>query len=258
MIEQAMDTMSDSKPALIDVIVPVRNERENLPVFIERLSRLPCARQLRLIFVDNASQDGSVEYLRRLRDGAEPGRVLLIEHAQDEGYGASLRDGLQAARSDDVVIIDADCEYEPEVIPRLLARLADGERVVYASRFLQRDCPAVAAMPRFKRWGNRTISRLFNLLFRQQTSDLYTGCKALRRECIEGLALQRNGFEHVLELAVLLTQRGCRIAEVPVTFAPRTAGQSKMSHLTETLKYFFWLLRYRMQYAPLRIVRRER
>lgn len=222
--------------------MPVLNERENLPVFCQRIALLACADELRLIFVDNGSSDGSLDFLRTIKN------AMIIEHTHNEGYGASLRDGINAAQGDFIVIIDADCEYAPEIIPRLIAELRQGKPVVYASRFLQGDCANVDAMPRFKVLGNRIISQLFNFLFHQRVTDLYTGCKALRRECVRGMHMKRNGFEQVLEIAVLLTQQGCRIDEVPVVFAPRSSGVSKMSHIVETAKYLFWLLFYRLKF----------
>lgn len=230
-----------------DVIVPVFNERANLPAFRARLEALPCYEQLQLIVVDNGSTDGSVDYLAQW-----PG-ITLIRHTHNEGYGASLRDGLAAARHDQVIIIDADGEYPPEAIPALLNALQQ-HAVVYASRLLHKPSARAAGMPAFKWWGNRCISGLFNQLFGQRTTDLYTGCKALRRDCLAGLVLERNGFEQVLELAVQLSLRGIRIAEIPVDFQPRAAGESKMSHLTETLKYLFWLLRYRLRLGRGRVV----
>jgi glycosyltransferase involved in cell wall biosynthesis len=223
-----------------DIIVPVFNERDNLPVFLARLRALKQFSEWRLTIIDNASSDGSVDYLREQPD------VHLIEHDHNEGYGASLREGMAMTSAEQIVIIDADCEYPPEAIPHLLQALQDSS-VVYASRFLKKNNADHAGMPFFKWLGNRIISGLFNHLFEQKTTDLYTGCKALRRPCLRNVILQRDGFEHVLELAVQLSQRGYHIAEIPVDFSPRSAGVSKMSHAGETLKYLFWLVVFRAQ-----------
>ncbi|HQQ62113.1 MAG TPA: glycosyltransferase family 2 protein [Pseudomonadales bacterium] len=225
---------------LADIIVPVFNERENLPDFLARLRALKQFPAWRLTIIDNASTDGSVEYLREQRD------VNLVEHRKNEGYGASLREGIAITEAEHIVIIDADCEYPPEAIPQLLQVLQESN-VVYASRFLQKHNADHAGMPFFKWLGNRMISGLFNVLFDQKTTDLYTGCKAMRRQCLRNVKLHRDGFEHVLELAVQLSQRGYHIAEIPVDFSPRRAGVSKMSHAGETLKYLFWLLVFRVQ-----------
>jgi hypothetical protein len=113
--------------------------------------------------------------------------------------------------------------------------------VVYASRFLG---GGAAVMPWLKARGNRMISEAFNYWFHQQVTDLYTGCKAFKRSCLEGMALEQPGFEHVLELSAKLAARQYLIHEIPVVFAPRRAGKSKMRHGIETAKFFYWLLQY--------------
>jgi hypothetical protein len=122
----------------------------------------------------------------------------------------------------------------------MISRL-DQADVVYASRFLE---PQQTRMGWLKVFGNRVITRLFNLLFHQRLTDLYTGAKAFRREVVADLPMEQSGFEHVLEVAARLARAGCRFAEVHVTFAPRATGVSKMSHLSETIKYMYYLGRY--------------
>jgi glycosyltransferase involved in cell wall biosynthesis len=224
----------NSNPDVIDVIVPVFNEEEILPVFFERIGKV--ALPLNLILVDNASTDGSLDMLRQRRD------VTLIAHPRNEGYGGSLIDGIRASTAERLVIIDADCEYPPESIPDLVAGL-DAHQVVYASRFLSRQ---VLEMPLFRRVGNRLISTLFNRLFGQKVTDLYTGFKAMRRSAVADIRLERRGFEHVLELAVRFSQRNITIAEVPIVYELRQAGHSKMNHISETVKFFALLMGYRL------------
>jgi len=218
--------------AAFDLIVPVFNEIETLPKFFARLQKL--ALSANIVFVDNGSTDGSRELLK-----AYPGGQV-IEHKHNEGYGASILDGIRAGKHNKIVIIDVDCEYPPECIPDLVKAL-DVHDVVYASRFL---AGGSAVMPWLKARGNQMISQSFNRLFGQQVTDLYTGCKALRRGCLDQITLKQTGFEHVLELSAKLAARHYRIHEIPVIFSPRQAGQSKMRHGIETAKFFYWLLQY--------------
>ena len=146
-----------------------------------------------------------------------------------------------ASTSEKILFIDADCEYPPEALPNLVTEL-DYHRVVYASRFLDQN--RRVPMPCLKRAGNKMISGLFNLLFQQQTTDLYTGSKGFQRSVIIDLPMERNGFEHVLEIAARLARRSIRISEIPVEFRPRQTGRAKMKHLPETMKYLYLLLYY--------------
>lgn len=218
----------------IDVIIPVLNEEEMVGVFFERISALSLP--LHFIFVDNASTDRTKEII-----GAFP-RSTLIAHERNEGYGGSILDGIAASTAEAFVIIDADAEYPPEALPALVGALEQSD-VVYTSRFLG---TGKIDMPLFRRIGNKLITGSFNALFGQKLTDLYTGCKALRRSALDGIVLERKGFEHVLELGAKLALTGIPIAEVPIRYEPRSTGSSKMRHLSETLKFIYLLLRYRM------------
>ncbi len=218
-----------------DLVIPVFNEAENLPLLFSRLEKLLL--KANIIFVDNGSTDGSLQLLKAF-SGAH-----IISHVHNEGYGASIKDGIEAGKNSHIVIMDADCEYPPECIPDLLQAMEHHE-IVYASRFLQ---SAAGTMPWLKAKGNQMVSEAFNILFHQQVTDLYTGCKALRRQCLKNIKLEQPGFEHVLELSAKLAVQGYRIHEIPVKFSPRQNGQSKMRHVAETAKFFYWLLQYRYQ-----------
>jgi glycosyltransferase involved in cell wall biosynthesis len=216
----------------VAVVVPVLNERDSIADFYSRMERIGYASAL--IFVDNASSDGTVELLERLAG------VQVIRHQRNLGYGASIRDGLAATTSARVVIIDADLEYPPEAIPELVAAL-DQHAVVYGSRFLS---PHPLDMSLLRQLGNRVVSRVFNLLFHQSTTDFYTGVKALRREAIDRLNLRQDGVEHVVEMGAQLAHAGFRIHEIPVAYEPRSRGASKMRHLPETLKFVWFVTQY--------------
>lgn len=224
----------------LDIVVPVLNEEASIDEFFGRLERLGWVDAL--IFVDNASTDGTVRRIER-----QP-RARLVRHARDEGYGASVRHGIEAGSAARVVIIDADLEYPPERIPALLDALEE-HPVVYCSRFLGAHPPA---MPLFRRLGNRLMSGLYNLLYGQRVTDLYTGMKGFRRDAFPARAMIKDGFEHGAEIAALIAYSGHRIHEIPVEYHPRRQGTSKMRHIPEALKLGFWVLAYRIAPRALR------
>lgn len=224
----------------VDIVVPVFNEEARVSEFCDRVARLGHADAL--IFVDNASTDGTVDILKQHPE------VRVIRHAMNEGYGASIRDGIAASDAERVIIIDADLEYPPEAIIKLLETM-NQHAVVYGSRFLRHEKPD---MPLFRRVGNWVISTVFNLLFRQRITDLYTGMKGLRRDALRSLALRQKGFEHVIELGAQLARAGYQIYEIPVTYTPRLSGTSKMRHIPETFKYIWYVTHYWVRYVLLR------
>ena len=154
-----------------------------------------------------------------------------------------MRHGIEAGAGEIVVIIDADLEYPPESIPALLDAVSEHE-VVYCSRFLG---PRPPDMPLFRRLGNRLMSGLYNVLYGQRVTDLYTGMKGFRRDAFPVAALARDGFEHGAEIAALISFSGRRIHEIPVAYTPRRKGASKMRHVPEALKLAFYVLAYRVR-----------
>jgi len=218
----------------LDIIVPVFNEEDSIDPFMARLERLGYADAL--LFVDNASTDGTVERIRR--QGAR-----LVRHTRNEGYGSSIRDGIAATSGELIVVIDADLEYPPEAIPAIVDALAT-HPVVYASRFLGTKPPD---MPAVRRLGNQAATALYDLLFSQRTTDLQTGMKGLRRGALPLSALRRPGFEHTVELGAMITLAGHRIYDVPVEYQPRQHGRSKMRHVPEVGKLLSLLVGYWMR-----------
>jgi glycosyltransferase involved in cell wall biosynthesis len=213
----------------VDIVVPILNEASCVDELIDRLGRAcPGAR---LIFVDNGSRDGTLERL-------EARRAEVIRHARNEGYGKSLRDGIEAGRRPVILTIDADLEYPPETAPRLLAAL-ESSPVAYGSRFI--PAPPLMSFPR--RLGNQALTALFNLVCRQQITDLYTGIKAFRRDALGGRPFRESGFVFVVEFAVRAA-KVCRIADVPVEYRPRVKGTSKMRHVAEGLRAVAALWKY--------------
>ena len=211
----------------IDIVVPIFNEEATVAELLERL-RQSCP-EARLIFVDNASTDSTRDLLRR------HGVVDLVCHETNLGYGRSLLDGMRHGSGEHVVIIDADLEYLPEDVPSLVAGLG-AAGAVYGSRFLSgRESPP--AMQWYRSLGNGLVTKLFNLLFRQGLTDLYTGVRAFRREVLPLDELESAGFEFVLELSARLVHAGVSIGEVPVGYRPRATGHSKMRHIPEFLKF---------------------
>lgn len=221
-------------PRAVDIVVPVFNEEAYVDEFVARVSALGYAG--RLIFVDNASTDGTVARI------SQYAQARLVRHARNEGYGASIRHGIASGTAELVVIIDGDLEYPPESIPAVVEAL-ERHPVVYCSRFLGARAPDMAPV---RRMGNRMMSAIYNLLYRQQVTDLYTGMKGFRRGAFPLAALTRNGFEHAAEIATVIAFAGQHIHEIPVEYAPRQRGASKMRHVPEALKLAFYIVAYRL------------
>ncbi len=221
----------------LSIIMPVYNEKSTLLEIIERVEQVPIEKEL--IIVDDGSTDGSSEILRSL----SPGRAKVIFHEVNRGKGAAVRRALGEVTGDVVVIQDADLEYDPQDIPRLLKPILAGKAdVVYGSRFTGEHKNMF-----FWHWvGNRLLTLVTNILFDTTLSDMETCYKMFKRKVIEGIKLNSNGFEFEVEITAKILKRGYRIYEVPISYAGREYHEGKKITWRDGVKAIWYLLRYRI------------
>jgi glycosyltransferase involved in cell wall biosynthesis len=229
----------------LSVIVPVYNERNTLPDLLERVGRQRLSRDGRpvaveVIVVDDCSNDGGVDFLEQPAGRTAFPGVRLIRHPHNRGKGAAIRTALAAATGDYVIIQDADFEYDPADVPRLLAPVLAGRaRVVYGAR------PLDGAGGR---WlldaGNRALTVLTNLLYGTRLHDMETCYKLLPTALVRGFRLECSRFDLEPEITAKVTRSGERILEVPISYHPR-AGGKKLSVRRDGLPALQALLRYR-------------
>jgi dolichol-phosphate mannosyltransferase len=214
----------------VTVIVPTYREAESLPELLDRLGalRARAGLDLELLVMDDDSRDGVVELVAAR---ALPW-VRLVVRKGDRGLSAAVADGLRLATKDVVVVMDADLSHPPERIPALLEALAQGHDLVIGSRY-------AAGASTAEDWGaSRWLnSRIATWLARPLTrvSDPMSGFFALRRSTLERAdPLNPIGYKIGLELIVKCRAR--RTAEVPIHFAQRKKGESKLT-FREQLRY---------------------
>ena len=231
----------------LSVIIPAFNEAATLPTVVHEVLALPL--DLEVIVIDDGSRDRTGCVARELE--RRNARVRLIAHARNRGKGAAVRTGLRAARGAVVVIQDADLEYEPRDIVRMLARLEEsGADAVYGSRWLLAGNRAASPAHRL---GNRFLAWLVRTLYRVPLTDEATAYKMGRRSVLLGLLLRESGFGFCAEVTAKLLRAGSRIEEVPVSYCPRSAREGKKIRFRHALEATWLLLRYRFA-APARHV----
>jgi glycosyltransferase involved in cell wall biosynthesis len=202
---------------VLTVIVPVYNEARHLPEVLERLFTSPCPIEREWIFVDDASTDDSAGILDEL---AAPRGVKVIRRPGNGGKGMAIREGIRAATGDFILIQDADLEYDPRDVPRLLGPLlADEADVVYGSRF-RRERPQVHRTMHFL--INRTLTALSNLLSGIYLSDMETCYKVFRSDLLKAMNLRSQRFGFEVESTAYIAKVRVRIHEVPISYFPRT------------------------------------
>ncbi|GIX49405.1 MAG: glycosyl transferase family 2 [Candidatus Tectimicrobiota bacterium] len=209
----------DSQEAQVEVsvVIPIRNERDNLPELYAHLRRAlaQLQRPYEVVFVDDGSSDGSLAFCQELAAG-DP-RVVVVALRRPFGKATALQAGFAVASGQVIVTMDGDLQDDAGEISRLLKALEEGYDLVTGWRHRRQD-----------RLGKRLASRLFNLTTAFFTGlhlhDFNSGLKAYRREVARGLDLYGELHRYV---PVLAHAKGFRVGEVPVRHHPRRHGTSK-------------------------------
>jgi glycosyltransferase involved in cell wall biosynthesis len=222
----------------LSVIIPVYNEAESIGAILKRVQNTGLASEI--IVVDDGSADGTREALAQL-DGQDKVRVIL--HEKNQGKGAAVRTGLNAASGEIMLIQDADLEYDPRDYPALLKPLEEGiADVVYGSRFLGGPRRVVMF---WHMVANHLLTFMTNILYDTILSDMETGYKVFRRKVIEGMPLHAKRFDFEPEFTAKVLKRHYRIYEVPISFNPRDYSQGKKIKLKDAFEAVWTLLKYR-------------
>ncbi len=204
----------------LSVVIPVYNER---PTIAECLSRVRAvALDKEIIVVDDASTDGTVEYLASLPP--DPG-LKILRQPENRGKGAAVCRGFAEATGDVIVIQDADLEYDPQDYLKLLEPIREGRAdVVYGSRFLGWPRRVL----RFRhQLANRFLTLLSNLTTDLNLTDMETCYKMMTREVAQSLRLRSERFGIEPEITAKIARLGYRVYEVPVSYHGRDYWEGK-------------------------------
>ena len=255
-------TKSTRMPALVPlrferaIVVPTLNERDNIASLLEAITKVIA--DLHIIVVDDGSGDGTPEYVREIAthgegqylDASGQNRVHLVERGRKMGYASAVQNGMRYAIAHGAELIlqmDADFSHHPRYLPEILAKSASCDLVV-GSRYVRGGGT--------KHWGlERKIlsggaNKLARTLLGLKTHDCTGGFRCWKRELIERagiLDVQVEGYAFLFLTLDRCRKVNARIGEVPIIFADRTAGESKMSRriILEAVKVLggLWLQR---------------
>ena len=218
----------------LSVIMSAYNEKDTILTALERVKAVEIEKEI--IIVDNCSTDGTRELLQQIND--DDTRIIL--QPENFGKGTSIRTAIPYCMGDYAIIQDADLEYDPQDWHRLVDLALEKDLdAVYGSRVLG----GPKAIYTHFYWGVSFLTFLTNLLFRANLTDVATACKMVRTSVLQELELNCAGFDLDFELTDKLLKNGYQIAEVPVSYQPRSFEEGKKIRAKDGLKALFTILR---------------
>lgn len=222
----------------LTVVIPVYNEPVTVFEIVDRVRALPISKQV--IVVDDGSTDGTSQALQRLEGMPD---VVLLKHTINRGKGAALQTGFEFASGRFVIVQDADLEYDPQDILRVIEPLQAGRsEVVYGSRYLVNARQDPSWIHRFGNWGLTTFSNLFT---GQRLTDMETCYKAFRRDLLQQIRIEQDRFGFEPEITAKLAQRGVKIQEVGISYRSRSRHEGKKIGWRDLLNALYCIVRYR-------------
>ncbi len=237
---------------VLSIVIPAYNEERSLGTLLERILAVDLASvgvSSEIIVVDDCSTDGTAAV------AAGVPNVILERHSTNGGKGRAVRTGLARATGDFVIIQDADLEYDPnDYLPMLRALLSGRGDVVYGSRYLKhpdrgRLYNLLTGKHPAQSWmaylGGQSLSFIALAYTGHYLSDTVTALKLFPRSLLAGLTLETTGFELDHEITAKVLAKGCRIAEVPISYHPRSRAQGKKIGLPDWFRARRTFARYR-------------
>lgn len=240
--------MADEMTPTLSVVIPCYNEERTLEECVKKVLEIDGdGLDLEIVIVDDCSKDKSLEIARSLEKKHKAIRVL--SHAKNAGKGAALRTGFKEASGDFITVQDADLEYDPQDLKRLLAPLVkDRADVVLGSRFLSPGAHRVLYF--WHSLGNRFLTLLSNMFTDLNLTDMETCYKVFKRDVIKNIAIEEDRFGFEPEIVAKVAALRLRIYEIGVSYYGRTYEEGKKITAKDGMRALYCILRYSGHRAP--------
>ena len=227
----------------LSIIIPAYNEEGTIEQMLDALCAVDFGSiKKEIIVVDDGSTDATIALLKK---SSHP--ITLIEHKRNRGKSGAIRTGLAAASGEYVVIQDADLEYDSRDIAALLKYAVEHDLpAVYGSRRLRTKSNLHIEKRTIFYYGGISLSLLTNILYGSQITDEPTCYKLIRRDILQTLKLKEERFSFCPEVTAKLLRSGHTIAELPITYTPRSLEDGKKIAFKDAFEATLVLLKYRV------------
>ena len=228
----------------LSIVIPIYNEERTLRATVDRVLAAEMGVDKEVILVDDSSSDDSARIMEQIA-AEHPGLIQSLRHDFNRGKGAALRTGFAAATGDCVIVQDADLEYDPAEIPKLLQPIIAGVAdVVFGSRFVGSERHRVLYY--WHSLGNKLLTTLSNMMTNLNITDMEVCYKLFKRDVIQRINLREDRFGFEPEVtAKLARMRGIRIYEVGISYSGRTYEEGKKIGWKDGIRAIYCIVKYR-------------
>jgi glycosyltransferase involved in cell wall biosynthesis len=223
----------------LSIIMAAFNEQETIEQAISEILEVDYPCDMELIVIDDGSKDGTPNLLA----GIDDPRVMVFRHEKNRGKGAAILTGVRIASGTYILPFDADLEYTPEDIPKILEPVLRGRcSVVFGVRLFGYNTVYRSYIYAL---GNRMLTRITNIMFGACLSDLHTCLKLIPTALFRSIKLSETGFGLDTEISASLLRRGVRPFEVPVSYFSRSHEEGKKISWRDAFACLWILMRVR-------------
>lgn len=235
----------------LSIVIPCFNEEATLSKCVENVLAIADNElSLEVIIVDDYSSDKSLKIANAL--AGKFIEVKVFYHQRNLGKGAALRTGFEHATGDFVAVQDADLEYDPNDLKRLIKPLLEGKAdVTLGSRFLSSGTHRVLYF--WHSLGNKFLTFLSNIFSDLNLTDMETCYKVFRRDVIQSIEIKENRFGFEPEIVAKIAQRRLRIYEMGISYYGRTYEEGKKIGAKDGFRALYCIFKYNLPTAPLPI-----
>ncbi|MCX6748489.1 MAG: glycosyltransferase family 2 protein [Candidatus Pacearchaeota archaeon] len=221
----------------LSIIIPAYNEEKSINKIISAVKnvKLPCEKEI--IVIDDCSKDKTLEIIRKIKG------IKVFFHEKNKGKGAAMRTGASKATGDYILWQDADLEYDPEDLRKIIETAIKNKlEVVYGSRNLEKKNKYSYVSYYL---GNLFLNVVTSILYFSKITDMETGYKLVKNKLVGSLNLRANKFDIEPEITAKILKKGIKIVEVPISYKPRSIKEGKKIRWKDGLTALWTLIKYR-------------
>lgn len=229
----------------LSVLIAAYNEEKNIEETLRRVNNtVPNAE---ILVIDDGSKDKTTEVSRRVAKKLNIKDFRAIRYEQNQGKGNAIRVGIDNAKGDVQVQVDADSQFPPEEIPLLLKPIEEGKsKIVFGSRYCKGASYERGSVTDFAKFATWVDSNYVWLLTGYRLTDVNAGFKAWTTKAIRELDIRCKHFGYEPEIVIMASKRKYKIVEVPINYKSRKKGRSKVSLFKDGMKIILYLLKVKL------------